>query len=84
MQAAEAELKEAERNLQRTRIRVPYDGLVRSKLVDVGQFVAPGTPLGVTFAIDTAEIRLPLSASDLAYLDLPSATRLDQARNNFV
>ena len=79
VQAAEAELKEAERNLQRTRIRVPYDGLVRSKLADVGQFVSPGTPLGVTFSIDTAEIRLPLSSSDLAYLDLPSATRLDRA-----
>jgi RND family efflux transporter MFP subunit len=79
VQAAEAELKEAERNLQRTRIRVPYDGLVRNKQVDVGQYVGPGTPLGVTFAIDTAEIRLPLSANDLAFLDLPSATRLDQA-----
>jgi RND family efflux transporter MFP subunit len=79
VQAAKAELKEAERDLQRTRIRVPYDGLVRSKLVDVGQYVAPGTPLGITFAIDTAEIRLPLSSSDLAYLELPSATRLDQA-----
>lgn len=79
VQAAKAELKEAERDLQRTRIRVPYDGLVRSKLVDVGQYVAPGTPLGVTFAIDKAEIRLPLSSSDLSYLDLPSATRLDQA-----
>jgi RND family efflux transporter MFP subunit len=79
VQAAEAELKEAERNLQRTRIRVPYDGLVRNKQVDVGQYVAPGTPLGVTFAIDTAEIRLPLSNNDLKFLDLPSATRLDQA-----
>jgi RND family efflux transporter MFP subunit len=79
VQAAAAELQEAERNLQRTRIRVPYDGLVRSKLVDVGQFVSPGTPLGVTFSIDTAEIRLPLSSTDLAYLDLPSATRLDRA-----
>ena len=79
VQAAEAALQEAERDLERTRIRVPYDGLVRSKLVDVGQYVAPGTPLGVTFAIDTAEIRLPLSNSDLEYLDLPSATRLDQA-----
>jgi len=79
VQAAEAELKEAERDLQRTRIRVPYDGLVRSKQVDIGQYVAPGTPLGTTFAVDTAEIRLPLSSSDLAYLDLPSATRLDQA-----
>jgi len=79
VQAAEAELKQAERNLERTRIRVPYDGLVRSKSVDVGQYVAPGTPLGVTFAVDRAEIRLPLSSSDAAYLDLPSATRLDDA-----
>jgi RND family efflux transporter MFP subunit len=79
VQAAEAELQEAERDLQRTRIKVPYDGLVRGKLVDVGQYVAPGTPLGVTFAIDIAEIRLPLSGSDLAFLDLPSATRLDKA-----
>lgn len=77
VQAAQAELQQAERNLERTRIRVPYDGLVRSKLVDVGQFVAPGTPVGVTFAIDRAEIRLPLSASDLRFLELPSATRLD-------
>jgi len=76
--AAEAELKEAERNLQRTRIKVPYDGLVRSKQVDVGQYVGPGTVLGVTFAVDRAEIRLPLSSADLAFLNLPSATRLDE------
>lgn len=79
VQAAEAELRQAERNLERTRIKVPYDGLVRSKMVDVGQFVSPGTPLGVTFAVDYAEIRLPLSANDLRFLDLPSATRLDSA-----
>ena len=79
VQAAEAELQQARRDLERTRIKVPYDGLVRSKQVDVGQFVAPGTPLAVTFAVDHAEIRLPLSTSDLTYLDLPSATRLDQA-----
>jgi RND family efflux transporter MFP subunit len=79
VQAAEAELRRAERNLERTRIKVPYDGLVRSKQVDVGQFVGAGTPLGVTFAVDYAEIRLPLSSNDLAYLDLPSATRLDRA-----
>ena len=79
VQAAEAELKRAERNLERTRIKVPYDGLVRSKSVDIGQFVSPGTPLGTTFAVDYAEIRLPLSSSDMAFLDLPSATRLDRA-----
>jgi RND family efflux transporter MFP subunit len=74
VQAAEADLQKAERDLERTRIKLPYDGLVRTKQADIGQYVAPGTPLGVTFNIDTAEIRLPLSASDVSYLDLPSAT----------
>jgi RND family efflux transporter MFP subunit len=74
VQAAEADVQKAERDLQRTSITVPYDGLVRVKRVDIGQYVTPGTQLGTTFAIDSAEIRLPLSNSDLAYLDLPSAT----------
>jgi RND family efflux transporter MFP subunit len=74
VQAAEAELQKAERDLERTRIKVPYDGLVRNKQADIGQYVAPGTKLGITFNIDTAEIRLPLSAADVSYLDLPSAT----------
>ncbi len=74
VQAAEAELQKAQRDLERTHIKVPYAGLVRTKQADIGQYVAPGTPLGVTFNIDTAEIRLPLSASDVSYLDLPSAT----------
>ena len=72
--AAEADLDKARRDLQRTRITVPYDGLVRSKRVDVGQFVGAGTQLGVTFSVDTAEIRLPLSSTDIAYLNLPRAT----------
>jgi len=74
VQAAEAELQKAQRDLQRTKIAVPYDGLVRTKQADIGQYVAPGTPLGVTFAVDAAEIRLPLSATDVSFLNLPSAT----------
>ena len=72
--AAEADLAKTRRDLQRTRISVPYDGLVRDKRVDIGQYVAPGTQLGTTYAVDLAEVRLPLSAGDIAYLELPSAT----------
>ena len=72
--AAEADVEKVRRDLQRTRISVPYDGLLREKRVDVGQYVTPGTQLGVSFAIDTAEVRLPLAMDDLAFLDLPSAT----------
>ena len=79
VQAAEADMEKARRDLQRTRITVPYDGLLREKRVDLGQFVSPGTQLGVSFSVDSAEIRLPLSASDLAFIDLPSAIDADSS-----
>ncbi len=84
VQAAEADLQKAQRDLERTRIRLPYDGLVRSKQVDIGQFVAPGNTLGVTFAIDTAEIRLPLTSRDLAFVSLPSATETEKSARSHV
>ena len=80
VQAAEASVLRARRNLERTRIRLPYDGLVRSRQVDLGQFVSTGTVLGVTFAIDVAEVRLPLSDQDLSFLDLPAPGRADGRR----
>jgi RND family efflux transporter MFP subunit len=70
--SARAELTRAKRNLERTYIRLPYAGIVRSKEVDLGQFVNMGTRLGVTFATDYAEIRLPLTDTDLAFIDLPA------------
>jgi RND family efflux transporter MFP subunit len=73
--AAEANIVTAQRNLDRTQIRAPYAGRVRQKNVDVGQFVTMGSPVGVIYAIDYAEIRLPLPDSDLAYLDLPLVYR---------
>ncbi len=69
--AAEAAVMRARRNLQRTLISLPYDGMVRSRQVDVGQFVSVGTALGMTFAVDIAEVRLPMPERELAFLDLP-------------
>jgi RND family efflux transporter MFP subunit len=70
VRAAEANLERAQRNLDRTLIKAPYDGLVRSKNVDLGQFVSVGSNLGLIFGTDIAEIRLPLSDNDLAFLEL--------------
>jgi len=81
--AAEADVQKARRDLERTSITVPYDGLVRQKSVDIGQYVTPGTRLGVSFAIDTAEVRLPLTNSDLHYLDLPSETEVKNTDKSF-
>jgi len=71
MAAAEAHLQQAETNLARTRIRAPYAGRVLEKKVDVGQYVAPGTVAATIYAMDAAEVRLPLTDSQLAFVDLP-------------
>lgn len=64
-------LAKAERNLARTEILAPYDGRVRSERVDVGQFVNRGAIVATIYAIDFAEVRLPIPDAELAYLDLP-------------
>ncbi len=69
--AAEAALQKADLDLQRTVIRAPFAGRVRAKHVDVGQFVARSTMLARIYAVDYAEVRLPLHDSQLQFLDLP-------------
>ncbi|EMI58331.1 efflux RND transporter periplasmic adaptor subunit [Rhodopirellula sallentina] len=61
----------AQRNLEKTRIYAPFDGRVVSKTVGVGQLVSAGTTLGEVFAVDFAEVRLPISSRDLRHLELP-------------
>ncbi len=39
-------------------------------MADVGQYVSAGSQLGVTFAVDVAEVRLPVTQQDLQYLDI--------------
>ena len=68
LRAAKAQYERAQRNLERTTIRAPFDGLVKSKNVDIGQFVGMGSQMGVLYATDIAEVRLPLSDNELAYL----------------
>jgi len=80
--SAQAELVSARRNLERTYIRLPYEGMVFSKATDIGQFVAPGTQLGVVFATDRAEVRLPLTDMDLAFVDIPDAAEI--AKSGYV
>ena len=71
LESARAGLDKVRGDLDRTRIRAPYDGLVRARRADIGQFVAAGTPLAETFAVDRAEVRLPLKQNDLPFLALP-------------
>ena len=70
LESREAELEKAREDLRRTVIRAPYDGMVREKLADVGQYVNVGAQLVRTFAVDQAEVRLPVTQRDLRFVDL--------------
>ncbi|KKO46077.1 membrane protein [Arsukibacterium ikkense] len=74
VQSAEAELERVRRDLSRTEIRAPYDGMVRSRAANLGQFISRGTVLGSIVGTDVAEIRLPLTDTDMAFLTMPAAT----------
>jgi RND family efflux transporter MFP subunit len=78
LREASARLSRAERDIDRTKIRAPYDGRVRSERVDVGQFVTRGSSIASLYATDIAEVRLPLHDEELAYLQLPLAGQTDQ------
>src|SRR6056297_1629023 len=71
VQAQEAAVERARRNLERTRITLPFDGMIRDRSANLGQYVTTGTALGTAFSTDRAEVRLPMSENDLAFLDLP-------------
>lgn len=71
LRAARADLDKARLDLARTEIRVPFQGRVRERQVGIGQFVTAGMPIGRVFSIDTVEVRLPLTDTQLAELNLP-------------
>jgi RND family efflux transporter MFP subunit len=77
LMAAEADLKEANLNVARTEINVPFLGRVLTKNVGIGQYVTAGTPLGRVFSTDTVEIRLALTDSQLSELNLPMGFMAD-------
>ncbi|MEC8418978.1 MAG: efflux RND transporter periplasmic adaptor subunit [Pseudomonadota bacterium] len=72
VKAAEAKLERAKRNLARTQITAPYNGIVVERNIDLGQFVTMGAAIGTVYSTDTAEVRLPITDSDLMFVNIAS------------
>jgi len=77
--SAQARLEKAKIDVERTTIRAPYAGRVLEQVVDVGQYVSPGTVLARVYAVDYVEVRLPLSNRQLEFVDVPETYRGDAA-----
>ncbi|MDG1709362.1 MAG: efflux RND transporter periplasmic adaptor subunit [Emcibacteraceae bacterium] len=70
LKSAEASLKRANLDLERTEIRAPFDGILTEKTVDLGQFLNRGNKIGTYYSTEVLEVRLPLTNRDIAQFDL--------------
>ena len=68
VQASKDRLRQAEVDLENTAIAAPFDAIIDSKQVDLGQYVQAGSALARLLSTDSVEIRLPLLASDVSYV----------------
>jgi RND family efflux transporter MFP subunit len=71
LSAAEAELKAAMLDLERTYIAVPFNAMVRSKSVDLGSQVTPQDSLAELVGTDAYRVQVSLPVDRLEWIDVP-------------
>lgn len=81
LKAARADFAIAELQFKRTSVRAPFTGRVINKKVDVGQYISPGQVIAEIYAAEKLEVRLPLTQSQLALIDLPNESRQESEQN---
>lgn len=68
VKSAQAGILRAERNLQRTEIKAPYDAMIDNRMIGLGSFVSVGTQIGKLLGTAIAEVRLPVADNQLQFL----------------
>lgn len=68
VKSAQASVKLAQRDLDNTRVKAPYDALVVSRQLGMGQFVSTGAVIGQLHNIEVAEVTFPVAGFDSAFL----------------
>jgi RND family efflux transporter MFP subunit len=69
--AAKAALRQAGIDLQRTEVRAPFNCLVLSEGIGLGQYLRAGATVGTLLGTDSAEIVVPLPLDALPWLNIP-------------
>lgn len=71
--SAQSALKQAELDLQRTKVTAPFNALVLSKSVDVGSMLSAGAEVARLVSTDAFHVRVSVPVSQLSVLEIPGA-----------
>lgn len=78
--AARSALDQARLAYQRTRIEAPFNAIIRTESVEVGQIARPGALLGTLVGSDAWWVQVSIPAAELRWLQIPgSAATVVQA-----
>ncbi len=69
VEASQAAMEKAKRDLSRTKLRAPYHCRVEATHIDLGSYVMPGVRLADLYSVDSFEARVPVTLEELGYLD---------------
>lgn len=71
MSSVRSRIKKAKRDLQKTIVRAPFDAVVLTESVDLGQYVGPSTPVVTLAGVDRFWVQVSVPVSQLQFLDVP-------------
>jgi len=80
IETAKAQLTLAELNLERTKIRAPYDGRILNTFVNIGSVIGPNVQLAQIYSSDAIEVRLPVANKALRFITLPEQSKGDKQK----
>jgi RND family efflux transporter MFP subunit len=70
LDSSEAQLETAKLRLERTSLSLPFDVLITTENVDLGQYVVMGQSLAKAYGTGSVDIEVPLKDSELAWFDV--------------
>ncbi|MGR5499651.1 efflux RND transporter periplasmic adaptor subunit [Vibrio sp. DNB22_10_4] len=68
VKSAQAGLRRANRDLENTEVEAPYDALVVSRNIGVGQYITAGSQVAEINNIEHAEVMVPIAGFDAPFL----------------
>ncbi len=74
LEAAKAQLEQARANVRRTTLEAPFNALVVSESVDLGQLVGPQAMVARLVGTDAFWVEVAVPVADLHWLQVPGAT----------
>ena len=72
---AEASTRQAELDVSRAEIKAPFNAIIETRDVELGQYVNRAQSIAVLNGADEVEVRVPLAIRQLGYLDIPLGQR---------